>query len=130
MIFCYCYFFFFGGGGGGLFSKIILGIASYCPAGWIHILSYLIWIQNVCKSYQQTTLVGKHLRSPHILGVNIYLPYMVLDLRLFYDLVGWISVILWLYPAILSAAVNSIAPRRKEIALAWVKVQNFQILNF
>ena len=64
------------------------------------------------------------------MGVNIYLPYMVLDLRLFYDLVGWISVILWLYPAILSAAVNLIAPRIKEIALAWVKVQNFQILNF
>ena len=45
------------------FPKILLGIPSECETDWVQIrpdiLSGLIWVQNICKSYQQTTLGGK-----------------------------------------------------------------------
>ena len=43
-----------------LFRKNLSGIPSECQTDWIQIrpnvLSDLIWVQSVCKSYQQTTL--------------------------------------------------------------------------
>ena len=46
--------------------KILSGISSECQTVWIQIrsdiLSGLILYQTVCKSYQQTILVGKELR--------------------------------------------------------------------
>ena len=46
-----------------LFQKILLGIPSVCQTVWNQIspdkMSGLIWVQTVCKVYQQTTLVGK-----------------------------------------------------------------------
>ena len=48
-----------------LFRKIFSGIPSECQTNWIQIrpdiLSGLIWVQSVCKGYQQTTLGGKEL---------------------------------------------------------------------
>ena len=45
-----------------LFQKIISGIPSECQTVWIQIrpdiLLILIWVQTVCKSYQQITLVS------------------------------------------------------------------------
>ena len=45
------------------FRKILSRIQSECRAAWIQIrpdiLSGLIWVQTVCKGYQQMTLVGK-----------------------------------------------------------------------
>ena len=50
-----------------LFRKILSGIPSECQTDWIQIrpdvLSGLIWVQSVCKSYQQTTLGGKELNN-------------------------------------------------------------------
>ena len=47
--------------------KILSGISSECLTVWMqirpHILSGLIWVQTVCKGYQQTTLVGKELST-------------------------------------------------------------------
>ena len=49
------------------FSKILSGIQSECQTVWIqirsHVLSGLIWVQTVCKGYQQTTLEGKELTT-------------------------------------------------------------------
>ena len=49
-----------------LFRKIILGIPPECQIIWIQIrpdiLLGLIWVQTVCKGYQQTTQVGKELK--------------------------------------------------------------------
>ena len=46
-----------------LFRKILSRIPSECQIVWIQIrpdiLSGLIWVQTVCKGYQQTTLGGK-----------------------------------------------------------------------
>ena len=46
-----------------LFRKITSGIPSECQTDWIQIrpdiMSGLIWVQTVCKSYQQTTLGDK-----------------------------------------------------------------------
>ena len=46
-----------------LFQKILSGIPSECQTDWIqtrpNILLGLIWVQSVCKGYEQTTLVGK-----------------------------------------------------------------------
>ena len=46
-----------------LFRKIISEIPSECQTAWIQIrpnaLSGLIWIQTVCKGYQQMKLVDK-----------------------------------------------------------------------
>ena len=48
------------------FRKIISGIPFECQTDWIqirpNILLGLIWVQSVCKGYQQTTLGGKELR--------------------------------------------------------------------
>ena len=45
------------------FEKNISGIPSECQTVWVQIrpdiLSGLVWVQTVCKGYQQTTLVGK-----------------------------------------------------------------------
>ena len=44
------------------FQKIISGTLSVCQTVWIQIrtdnLSVLIWVQTVCKGYQQTTKVA------------------------------------------------------------------------
>ena len=46
-----------------LFQKILSGIPSESQTDWIQIrpdiLSGLIWVQSVCKGYEQTKLVGK-----------------------------------------------------------------------
>ena len=47
-----------------LFRKKFLGIPS-------DILSGLIWIQTVCKSYQQMTLVGKELKDIEIVLLTL-----------------------------------------------------------
>ena len=59
MLFCHLLFFFkinFSG-------KILFGIPSECQTIWIQVkpdnLSGLIWVQTVCKGYQQMTLIGK-----------------------------------------------------------------------
>ena len=48
-----------------LFRKILSEIPSECQKVWIRIrpdfLSGLIWVQTVCKSYQQTALGDKEL---------------------------------------------------------------------
>ena len=41
-----------------LFQKILSGTLSVCHTVWIQILSVLIWVQTVCKGYQQTTKVS------------------------------------------------------------------------
>ena len=50
-----------------LFRKILSGIPSECQTDWIQIrpdiMSGLIWVQSVCKSYQQTTLGDKALKA-------------------------------------------------------------------
>ena len=57
--FVVCHFFF----QNLFFRKIILGIPLECQAVWIQIrpdvMSGLMWVQTVCKGYQQTTLTGK-----------------------------------------------------------------------
>ena len=44
-----------------LFGKIISGIPSECQTDWVQIrpdiLSGLIWVQSVCKGYEQMTIV-------------------------------------------------------------------------
>ena len=49
-----------------LFRKFISEIPNECHKDWIQIrpdiLSGLIWVQTVCKSYQQTALEGKELK--------------------------------------------------------------------
>ena len=48
-----------------LFRKIISGVLPECQKDWTQIRPYitsgLIWVQTVCKGYQQTTLGGKDL---------------------------------------------------------------------
>ena len=48
-----------------LFQNILSGIPSECQTGLIQIRPDvspdLIWVQNVCKSYQQMTLGGREL---------------------------------------------------------------------
>ena len=54
LVFCCCCFFFK--------KKSLSGISVECQTVWIQIipdvLSSLIWVQTVCKGYQQTTLVN------------------------------------------------------------------------
>ena len=55
------------------FDKILSGIPSECQTVWTQIRpndsSDLIWVQSVCQSNQQTTLVDKELRhSSHIMS--------------------------------------------------------------
>ena len=58
--FVVCWFFF----KNQLFWKILSGIPYECQTDWIQIrpdvLSGLIWVQSVCKGYEQTTLVGRN----------------------------------------------------------------------
>ena len=58
------------------FRKILSGIPSECQTDWIqirpNILSGLIWVQSVCKSYQQTTIGYKELN----LKVLIWMEYI------------------------------------------------------
>ena len=48
-------------------KKNCSGISSECLTVWIQIrpdnLLGLVWLQTVCKGYQQTTLVGKELKN-------------------------------------------------------------------
>ena len=64
-----------------LFRKILSGIPSECQTAWIQIrpdiLSDLIWVQNVCKSYQQTITVGKELSNRQQLTAK-NCPYLTL----------------------------------------------------
>ena len=50
-----------------VFRKILSGIASECQTNWIqirpYVLSGLIWVQSVCKGYEQSTLVGNELKE-------------------------------------------------------------------
>ena len=61
MLFCHLLIFFHYQ----LFEKIISGILSECQTDWIQIRpdisSGLIWVQSVCKGYEQMTLVGNEL---------------------------------------------------------------------
>ena len=62
MLFCRLLIFFFKIN---FLEKIPSGIAPECQTVWIQIrpdiLLCLIWVQTVCKCYQQTTLVSKDL---------------------------------------------------------------------
>ena len=55
-----------------LFEKILSGIQSESQRVWSLIrpedLSGLIWVQTVCQSYQQTTLIDKELRKKGLLS--------------------------------------------------------------
>ena len=50
-----------------LFRKILSGIPSECQTDWIQfrpdIFSGLIWVQFVCKGYEQTTQVDKEFKN-------------------------------------------------------------------
>ena len=79
-------------------EKFLSGIPSECQTVWIqirpHDLSGLIWIQAVCKGYQQTTLVGKELTgavkntlaSPPNEGCNI-----CVSLEFLYGIWSWLD---------------------------------------
>ena len=58
-----------------LFLKILSGIPTECQTVWIQIrpdiLSGQIWVQTVCKSYQQTTLGVKECRDVVYSSKNI-----------------------------------------------------------
>ena len=68
------------------FSKInffiLSGIPSECRTVWIQIRtdiqSVLIWVQTVCKGYQQTTLVGNELTLSDSFR-SMYLPISILS---------------------------------------------------
>ena len=53
-----------------LFQKVLSGIPSGCQTVWIQVrpevLSGMIWVQTVCRGYQQTTLGEKELNGKHI----------------------------------------------------------------
>ena len=53
------------------FEKILSGIPLECQTVWIQIrpdiLSGLVWVQTVCKGYQQMILVGIELTSHNYL---------------------------------------------------------------
>ena len=55
------------------FKKFFWGISFECQTNWIHIrpniLSGLIWIQTVCKSFLQTALGGKELTQGAVLCI-------------------------------------------------------------
>ena len=59
MLFCRLLFFF----NINFLKKILSGIPSECQTDWIQIRpdkrSGLIWVQSVCKGYEQTALVGR-----------------------------------------------------------------------
>ena len=55
-------------------KKILSGTLAVCQTVWTKVrtdvLSVLIWVQTVCKCYQQTTNVDK---SREIFGLNIFI---------------------------------------------------------
>ena len=57
-----------------LFRKILSGISSECQTNWIQIrpevLSDLIWVQSVCKGFEQTSLVGKRVNYTNSLPMK------------------------------------------------------------
>ena len=59
-----------------LFRKFLPGIPSECVTDWIQIrpdvLSGLVWVQSVCKSYQQKTPGGKELIRSRDIFPNLY----------------------------------------------------------
>ena len=94
MHFCHFFFFF----QNQLFPKIISGIPSECQTDWIPIrrviLSGLIWVQSVCKGYQQTTLVGNELTLFCLFALRFYIP-----VNYFSVMSGWFPVFLGLTSA-------------------------------
>ena len=58
---------------GAFIKKFFWGISFECQTDWIHIrpniLSGLIWIQTVCKSFLQTALGGKELTQGAVLCI-------------------------------------------------------------
>ena len=64
-----------------LFQKVTSGLPSECQTVWTQIrpdiLSGLIWVQTVCKGYQQTTQVGKELKEKLKENIIIWLPISV-----------------------------------------------------
>ena len=61
-LFCFCIYFYFIIFLINFFKKNLSGMPSECQTVWIQIrpdvLSGLIWVQTVCKGYQQTTKVA------------------------------------------------------------------------
>ena len=59
-----------------LFRKILSEIPSECQSVWnqirFNILSGLIWVQTVCKSYQEMALVGKDFRREKLFKAEIH----------------------------------------------------------
>ena len=62
-----------------LFEKNISLIPAECPTGWIQIrhdlLSFLIWVQNICRSNQQLTLVSKEFSKRN---TSMYCPSVII----------------------------------------------------
>ena len=58
-----------------IYRKILLGIPSECQTVWIQIrpdaLLGQIWVQSVCKSCQQTALVGKELMEKRKVPISL-----------------------------------------------------------
>ena len=74
-----------------LFQKILSGTLSECQTVWIQvrtdILSVLIWVQTVCKGYQQTT---KFTASKERVKTT---PYNLRHRKLYWSLI-WIQICL------------------------------------
>ena len=79
-----------------LFRKILSGILLECQTVWIQIrpdvLLGLIWVQTVCKSYQQTALVGNEFKR--VWSFQGYIVFVLSSLEFFNPL---ISVVLILF---------------------------------
>ena len=62
------------------FRKILSGIPSECQTDWIQIrpdiLSDLIWVQIVCKSYWQTTLGDRVKFGIYLVGISFDVQYI------------------------------------------------------
>ena len=56
-------------------KKILSGIPSECETDWVQLRldnsSGLIWVQTVCKGYEQTILVGNELIDCYIFRVHL-----------------------------------------------------------
>ena len=78
-----------------LFQKTISGIPSVCENIWIQIrpdvMSRLIWVQTVCKGYQQMILEGKELIYPLLPGIIISQPKS--DFQQFICIIAFISTV-------------------------------------
>ena len=81
------------------FQKILSGTLSECQTVWTHIridfLSVLIWVQTVCKGYQQMTklpLAGKELRYiSHILSETSKPPLDIFSYIFTYMVHTWLK---------------------------------------